>query len=103
MNLSKSEGVWGNTETTSYSTETYRGQQGQPDRQPRTGGKTAKSGHILGSAPLELPLVLINYLFLFINSLFSYGLRNRRAINHSVWQLLLLEAYPLPRVPALLL
>ena len=41
MRLYKSEGFKGNTETTSYRRERYREQQGQPDRQPRTGGKTA--------------------------------------------------------------
>lgn len=41
MNLYKSEGVWGNTETTSYSRETYREQQGQPEREPKAPHKTA--------------------------------------------------------------
>ena len=98
MNLSKSEGVWGNTETTSYSSERYRGQQQWSERKPRTDGKTVKSRHISEPLPSQSPPQKTNYMFLFINLLVSYGLGNRTAINHSVWQPLR-EAYPPPPVP----
>ena len=67
MSLSESEGVWGNKEAISYRRERNPVQQQQPERKPMKGHKTAKSGHILGLVPRELPLVIINYLFLFIN------------------------------------
>ena len=95
MSISKSEGVWGNTETYPHSRERYRGQQQQPEREPRTGGKTVKSRQISELLPSQSPPQKTNYLFLFINSLVSYGHENRSAINHSVWQPLR-EAYPPP-------
>ena len=41
MRVYKSEGFKGNIKTTSYSTARYQGQQGQPEKEPRTGSKTA--------------------------------------------------------------
>lgn len=101
MNLSKSEGFKGNTETTSYSTERFRGQQQQPKREPRTGGKTVKSRHISEILPSQSPSQKNKYLFLLINMIVFYGLQNRRTINHSVWQPLLRETYPCPPTPHL--
>jgi hypothetical protein len=100
VNLSKSEGVWGNTETTSYNTERYRGQQQLHEREPRTGGETVKSRHISAPLPSQAPPQKTNYLFLFINLIDSYGFGNRKAKNHSVSRQLGEVCTLPPQVPA---
>ena len=100
MNLSKSEGFKGNIETTSYSTERFRGQQQQPKREPRTGGKTVKSRHISELLPSQSPPQKTNYLFLFINLIDSYGFGNRKAKKSQCFTAIRRSMHPPPQVPA---
>lgn len=102
MRVYKSEGFKGNRETYPHSRERPQEQKGQLEREPTAPHKTAISGYISEVSPSQSPPQKTNYLFLFINLLVSYGLGNRTAINHSVWQPLR-EANPPPPYPSLLL
>lgn len=99
VNLSKSEGSKGNTETTSYSRERYRGQQQQPEREPKAPHKTAvKLAKIVTAIVTEAQRgSKANYTWL---SDTEYVGSNHRC---STKLMVSDRPYTLPRVPTLLL
>ena len=99
MNLSKSEGVWGNEEASPHITKCESRPLQQPDTQPNNDGATGKTDHVSGPSPSQSPSALINSLLSFIYLIISYGSGNRTAQNESIFGLFY-QAYPPPPVPS---
>ena len=99
MNLSKSEGVWGNKEASPHITKCDSRPLQQPDTQPNNDGATGKTDHVSGPSPSQSPSALINSLLSFIYLIISYGSGNRTIQNESVCASFY-QAYPPPHVPS---
>ena len=99
MNLSKSEGVWGNKEASPHITKCDRRLLQQPKTQPHNNVDWGKPDHVPEASPSRSPSVEINYLLLFVNSIISYGSSNRLA-EHEVACLYFMQAHPPPPVPS---
>ena len=93
MNLSKSEGVWGNKEAIPHITKCDSRPLQQPETQPRNNVDWGKPDHVPEASPSQSPSVDINYLLLFVNSIISYGSSNRMVQNKRVFGSFC-QAYP---------
>ena len=98
MNLSKSEGVWGNKEEIPHITKCVGRPLLQPDTQPNNDGATGKTDHISGPSPSQSPSALINSLLSFNYLMISYGSGNRMIQNERVCGSFC-QGYPPPPVP----
>ena len=77
MTLSKSEGVWGNTEAIPRIIRCTNRLLQQPETQPDSDGDQGKTGRVSGASPSQSPSVENNYLISLVNSIISYGSGNR--------------------------
>lgn len=98
MNLSKSEGVWGNKEASPHITKCDSRPLQQPDTQPNKDGATGKTDHVSEPSPSQSPSALINSLLSFIYLIIPYGSGNRMVQNKRVFGSFC-QASPPPPVP----
>ena len=98
MTLSKSEGVWGNTEAIPRIIRCNSRLLQQPETQPDNDGDRGKTSHVSGASPSQSPSVENNYLLSLVNSIISYGSCNRMVQNKCVCGSFC-QTYPPPPVP----
>jgi len=95
MRVYKSEGVRGNRETYPHSRERYRGQQGQPEREPKAPHKTAvKLGKVVTRVVTDLRSGWKRN-HTRVSEADFIGEQNRRSYKTGLSD----RAYPLPPVP----
>jgi len=99
MNVSKSEGVWGNKEAIPHISKCDTRVRQRPQTQPDNDGDRGKTEHVSDASPSQSPSAEINCLLLFVNPIISYGSGNRMAQNRSIFGLFY-QAYPPPPVPS---
>ena len=99
MNVSKSEGVWGNKEAIPHTTKCVGRPLLQPDTQPYNDDDRSKTDHVSEASPPQSPSVENNYLISLVNSIISYGSGNRMVQNERVCGSFC-QAYPPPPVPS---
>ena len=98
MNLSKSEGVWGNKEEIPHITKCVGRPLLQPDTQPDNDDDRGKTDHVSEASPSQSPPVEINSLLSSIYLIISYGFGNRMIQNERVCGSFC-QGYPPPPVP----
>ena len=99
MNVSKSEGVWGNKEAVPHISKCDTRLRQRPQTQPDNDGDRGKTKDVSVASPSQSPSAEINCLLLFVNSIISYGSGNRMVQNERVCGSFC-QAYPPPPVPS---
>ena len=99
MNVSKSEGVWGNKEASPHISKCDTRLRQRPQTQPDNDGDRGKTKDVSEASPSQSPSAEINCLLLFVNSIISYGSGNRMPQNKRVCGSFY-QAYPPPPVPS---
>ena len=98
MNVSKSEGVWGNKEAIPHISKCDTRVRQRPQTQPDNDGDRGKTEHVSEASPSQSPSAEINCLLLFVNPIISYGSSNRMVQNKCV-RGSFCQTYPPPPVP----
>ena len=99
MNLSKSEGVWGNKEAIPLITKCVGRPLLQPDTQLDNDDDRGKTDHVSEASPPQLPPVEINSLLSLIYLIISYGSGNRMDPSKCAF-MSFEKAYPPPPYPS---